>query len=148
MENVGAGNPHEFMSYRILYYIYINNPSAATKAIASLTPKQSASDDIQFASKVFRAWSSGNFLQFFRAYLDAPKMSGYLMDIYVQRERNIALKKLLRAYKPNVSVKKVTDMLGYPDSETTLVYLDDLSTVVFTNDNKTVIDCKKTAIEL
>lgn len=147
-ENAGAGNPHEFISYRILYYIYINNPSAATKAIASLTPKQSASDDIQFAAKVFRAWSSGNYLQFFRAYLDAPKMSGYLMDIYVQRERNIALRKLVRAYKPNVSVKKVTEMLGYPDYETTVVYLDDLSTVVFTNDNKTVIDCKKTTIDL
>lgn len=141
-----SGNPLEFMCYRILYYIYIKNNSDAMKLVASLAPEQKASEDVQFAVKVFNSWSSGNYYQFFKLYLEAPKMSGYLMDSYVQRERNESMKKLMKAYKPSVSVEKVAMILGYPDVETTLVYLDDLG-VQYMNGAKTAIDCKKTVIE-
>ena len=69
------------------------------------------------------------------------------MDSYVQRERNEAMKKLVRAYKPSLSVDKIAVLLGYPDMETTLVYLDDLG-VHYTNENKTTVDCKKTSVEV
>jgi len=142
-----AGNPNEFLAYRILYYIYINNTSDALKLVAGLSQKEKQTEDVSFAIKVFSAWSEGNYCQFFKLYLIAPKMGGYLMDAYVQRERNLAMKKMLRAYKPWVSVDKVTSLLGYPDSETTQVYLDELN-VIYTNATKNNVDCKKTVIEL
>ena len=72
-------------------------------------------------------------------------MSGYIMDAYVQRERNATLKKIVKSYKPSVSVAKVATLIGYPDTDTALVYLDELN-VVYTNNNRTHIDCKKTTI--
>ena len=145
--NSSVGNPLEFLCYRILYYIYINNNSDAMKLIAQLTQVQKSDDDVKFAVNVFNAWCSRNYCQFFKLYLDAPKMSGYLMDSYVQRERNLSMKVMLKAYKPSVSVQKIAGLLGYPDIPTALVYLDDLK-VVYTNTNKTNVDCKKTTIEL
>lgn len=145
--NVDLGNPLEFLCYRILYYIYINNTSDAMKLIAKLSKLEKGSSDVQFGIKVFNSWSTGNYYQFFKLYLEAPKMSGYLMDTFVQRERNSAMRRLVRAYKPSITVAKVSKLLGYPDDDTAIVYLDDLS-VVFTNDTKKIVDCKKTVVEL
>jgi hypothetical protein len=103
---------------------------------------------VSFAVKVFKSWSEGNYYRFFKLYLIAPKMGGYLMDAYVQRERNMSMRKLIKVYKPTVSVEKVASMLGYPDTETTVVYLDDLNTVVYTDANKYSVDCKSTTVEL
>ena len=141
--NESAGHPLEFLCYRILYYIYINNNSDAMKLIAKLTPPQKADEDVQFAVNVFNAWSSGNYYRFFKLYLIAPKMSGYLMDSYVQRERNQTMKILIKSYKPTISVQRISDLLGYPDPQTAMVYLDDLK-VVYTNATKTKLDCKQT----
>lgn len=144
--NEGSSNANEFLCYRILYYIYIRNNSDAMKLVLGLDAAQKAASDVMFGVRVLEAWCSGNYYRFFRLYLEAPKMSGYLMDTYVQRERTEALKKLIKVYKPGVSVERVGDMLGYPDTETTHVYLDDLG-VVYTKPDKSVIDCKKTVIE-
>ena len=142
-KNESVGNPLEFLCYRILYYIYINNNSDAMKLVAQLNPAQKADEDVQFAVKVFNAWSTGNYYQFFKLYLAAPKMSGYLMDSYVQRERNKAMKILLKSYKPTISVQRIADLLGYPDTETAIVYLDDLK-VVYAKPHKIKLDCKLT----
>ena len=142
-----SGHPLEFLCYRILYYIYIKNNSDAMKIVAQLTPQQKASEDVKFGVQVFNAWTTGNYRKFFKLYLDAPKMGGYLMDSYVQRERNEAMKKLVKAYKPSVSVDKIALLLGYPDSETASVYLDDLG-VQYTNASKSAVDCKKSVLDI
>lgn len=141
--NDSVGNPLEFLCYRILYYIYISNNSDAMKLVAQLTPAQKSNSDVKFAVNVFNAWSSGNYYQFFRLYLIAPKMSGYLMDSYVQRERNNTMKILIKSYKPTISVQRISELLAYPDTQTALVYLDDLK-VVYTNADKVKLDCKQT----
>ena len=141
--NDTVGNPLEFLCYRILYYIYISNNSDAMKLIAQLTPAQKTNEDVKFAVNVFNAWSSGNYHRFFKLYLEAPKMSGYLMDSYVQRERNNTMKILIKSYKPTISVQRVSDLLGYPDTETALVYLDEIK-VTYTNPTKVKLDCKQT----
>ena len=136
----------EFLTYRILYYIYIKNTSDAMKLIAKLSAQQKSSEDVKFGVSVFNAWTARNYYRFFKLYLTAPKMSGYLMDTFVQRERNAAMCSMVKAYKPTITVAKVTSTLGYPDTETAMVYLDELK-VAYTNPSRTAIDCKKTTIE-
>ena len=116
------------------------------KLIAKLSIEQKSSEDVKFGVSVFNAWATRNYYKFFKLYLTAPKMSGYLMDTFVQRERNAAMYSMVKAYKPSISVAKVTATLGYPDPETAMVYLDELK-VAYTNQTRTVIDCKKTTIE-
>jgi hypothetical protein len=53
---------------------------------------------IAHAVAVQRAVSSGNYRAFFRLYLDAPKMSGYIMDHFRDRERVKALIVMTRSY--------------------------------------------------
>jgi len=140
------GNRLEFLAYRILYYIYIQNNSDALKLIAKLNKKEKECPEVSHAVSVYNTWASGNYKKFFQLYSTAPKMGGYLMDCYIQRERVEVIKKLVRAYKPSVSVGKVGDVLGYPDTDTTLVLLDQCS-VKYTNNKRTHVDCKTTVIE-
>jgi hypothetical protein len=43
--------------------------------------------NVQHAIEVFETYSIGNYHRFFQLYLSAELMGGYLMDLYVLRER-------------------------------------------------------------
>lgn len=45
-----------------------------------------------------KALTSGNFGRFFKLYRDAPNMGGYMMDIFIEKYRILALQKLSLAY--------------------------------------------------
>jgi len=55
----------------------------------------------------------GNYHRFFRLYLDTPNMGAYLMDMFVTRERLLALSNICRAYKPHVKLRFITEELGF-----------------------------------
>jgi hypothetical protein len=59
--------------------------------VSRLSPEQIAQEEVAHALLVQRAVSSGNYRAFFRLYLSAPKMSGYIMDHIRDRERVKAL---------------------------------------------------------
>ena len=69
-----------------------------TSALAALTKEDKQDECIAHAIKLRRAWSEGNYRKFFKLYPDAPKMSGYLMDWFVERERRKALTVIIKAY--------------------------------------------------
>ena len=69
-----------------------------TSALAALTKEDKQDECIAHAIKLRRAWSEGNYRKFFQLYPDAPKMSGYLMDWFVDRERRKALAVIIKAY--------------------------------------------------
>jgi len=69
-----------------------------TSALAALTKEDREDECIQHAIKLRSAWSQGNYARFFRLYLGAPKMSGYLMDWFIDRERRAALTRAIKAY--------------------------------------------------
>jgi len=52
---------------------------------------------MSFALSVWEAWSMGNYAKLFKLYGRAPKMTGYVMDMFVERERKLFLSSILKA---------------------------------------------------
>ena len=69
-----------------------------TTALSSLTPEARQDPTIQYSLRIRSAWALNNFRRFFRLYSDSPKMSGYLIDWFIERERNNAMLSILKAY--------------------------------------------------
>ena len=69
-----------------------------TEALAALTREEKEDECIAHAIKLRSAWAQGNFKRFFELYTTAPKMSGYLMDWFIDRERRRALGVIIKAY--------------------------------------------------
>jgi hypothetical protein len=110
--NLG-GNPVEFKAYRILYFIHTSNRAGMSDLLAELTTADKEELPIKHALKVRSALATGNYHQFFRLYLDTPNMGAYLMDMFVVRERLVALCSICRVYKPDVPIRFITEELGF-----------------------------------
>ncbi|CZT42091.1 related to leucine permease transcriptional regulator [Rhynchosporium secalis] len=112
MQNMG-GNPVEFKAYRILYFIHTSNRTALNDVLADLTTAEKEEKAIQHALGVRSALALGNYHRFFRLYLDTPNMGAYLMDMFVVRERLVALSSICKAYKPDIKLRFITEELGF-----------------------------------
>lgn len=95
-ENLG-GHPAEFLAYRILYFVYTCNTADMNDLLAELTPTDRAEEAVKHALEVRSSLALGNYHRFFRLYIDCPNMGGYLMDMFVERERLHALANISKA---------------------------------------------------
>lgn len=91
------GNPNEFKAYRILYFIHTANRLALNDALADLTTAEKSEPSIKHALDVRSALAMGNYHRFFQLYQDPPVLGGYLMDMFVGRERLAALCAICKA---------------------------------------------------
>ena len=100
------GHPQEFLSYRIIYLLHTRNRSGewhftASRSssiftdmaalLAQLTSSEKADPGVHHALQVHASLTTSNYVRFFRLFLTAPNMSGYIMDHFVERERMSAL---------------------------------------------------------
>jgi len=91
------GSPIEFKAYRILYFIHTANRTALNDVLADLTTAEKKEKAIKHAMDVRSALALGNYHRFFQLYLETPNMGGYLMDMFVDRERLAALCNICKA---------------------------------------------------
>jgi len=95
--DIGGDNRAEFTAYRILYYMYTQELTDMTAALAALTKEEKEDECISHVIKLRLSWSEGNYVRFFKLYSTAPKMSGYLIDWFLDRERRKALTVIIKA---------------------------------------------------
>ncbi|KHJ96091.1 SAC3/GANP family protein [Oesophagostomum dentatum] len=109
-------NEPEFVAYRLLYYIAMANTLDISSLLKGLPDSMRSDECVSFASKVRRAVSLGNFPTLFRLFKNAPKMCPFLMDLFVERERKAALVQIFKAFRPTITVSKVSEWLGMSES--------------------------------
>ncbi|KAI9315394.1 SAC3/GANP/Nin1/mts3/eIF-3 p25 family-domain-containing protein [Dichotomocladium elegans] len=129
------GHVMEFTAYRILYFLHTRNWSDINQVMAELTPKQQEDETVQHALKVRSSLATSNFHQFFKLYLSAPNMGGYLMDQFVERERVQALMILCKAFRPTLSVDFITNELAFEDRPQLEKFLEEHNASHITGDS-------------
>ena len=69
-----------------------------TTALANLTPELKEDETVRHVLKFRSAWGVNDYVKFFKLYRTAPKMSAYLIDWFVKRERLECLRHVIKAY--------------------------------------------------
>uniref|UniRef100_A0A1I7Y1A7 SAC3_GANP domain-containing protein n=1 Tax=Steinernema glaseri TaxID=37863 RepID=A0A1I7Y1A7_9BILA len=110
-------NQFEFTCYRLLYYIYMQSTIDLSTLLHELPEGANKDKMMNFALEVNTAWSLGKFSTLFRLYQEAPKMSSYVMDLFIDRERKAALATILKAYRQTVSIAMVAKTLAFSEED-------------------------------
>ena len=86
----------------------------ADSAAAAAAATSSSTRCATHALAVLHAYRAGNYARFFDLYRNAPAMSAYLMDFLVVRCRNLAYRRILKAYSAPTSSAGAAPMSAPP----------------------------------
>jgi len=138
--DVGGENRSEFTGYFVLYLIFTEDHSGLQVLLRKL--KQNNDEVIGHALKVRKAWATGKHYELFKLFKNAPKMSSFVMDWFIERERKRALKKLIKAYRPNLPKSFIKPQFEFStDEELDQFLAKNFEQMIYCEDKQS-IDCK------
>jgi hypothetical protein len=120
-----VANLNEFISYRIIYYVFLTGnkkydggSSDLFKIMLSLTTEQRKDPAVIHALKVRSAVADFDYHAFFRLQKDCPTPGmAQLMRFLVPTVRHWTLHRMCKAYRPNISVEFAMTELGFECNE-------------------------------
>jgi len=117
---LGMENQNEFIAYRIIYFIFLTGnrkydggSSDLLKIMCSLSSEQREDFAIKHALKVRAAVAENNYHAFFQLHDNCPNLGSYLMDTLVPDVRALALKQMMKVYKPSIPTLYLLQELGF-----------------------------------
>ncbi|KAG2774465.1 hypothetical protein Pcac1_g14803 [Phytophthora cactorum] len=120
-EKLIPGEAIEFLAYRILYCVYVSLQAkkgdsnagqlGMYNVLGMVTPRLRTDPAIAHALAVRQAVAMNDYHRFFKLYVGAPNMAGYLMDVMVPAIRLSALRAMCKAYRPTLPVQYIRDEL-------------------------------------
>ncbi|PIC42177.1 hypothetical protein B9Z55_009341 [Caenorhabditis nigoni] len=105
-------NHAEFVAYRLLYYVAMDNQIDINALLRELTPELQEDACVEFALSVRKAVTMNNYIKFFRLFKNAPRMCPFIMDLFVDRERKKAINVIVKAFKPTITYKQIAEFLS------------------------------------
>lgn len=115
------------MAYKLLYYVFCEMETETLRMLKTLTAVEVKEEAIKHSLDVRKALASGNYGRFFKLYRDAPNMSGYLMDIFIDKHRTICMQRMCLTYQAtNVAVRFMSLFLAYDTEDEFEKYLAEL----------------------
>ncbi|KAL7079391.1 hypothetical protein ACQ4LE_001398 [Meloidogyne hapla] len=136
-------NCWEFTSYRLLYYIYMKETLDVAYLLDELVPAAISDECMGFALMIWDAWSMGNYIKLLRLYAKAPKMSGYVMDMFIDRERTEFLISIIKAFRPDIKLSLLINWLQMENEKALIEFLAQRGIEV--DESEDVLDCRKYA---
>ncbi|KAJ8575422.1 hypothetical protein ON010_g3799 [Phytophthora cinnamomi] len=153
-EKLIPGEAIEFLAYRILYCVYVSLQAKKGDSNAGqlgmyhvlgmVTAKLRADPAIAHALAVRQAVAMNDYHRFFKLYVDAPNMAGYLMDVMVPAIRLSALRAICKAYRPTIPVQYIREELKLEGKEGKAFIRQ--SGLAFVKGDKTRVDTKTSNI--
>ncbi|KAJ1920025.1 hypothetical protein H4219_001554 [Mycoemilia scoparia] len=117
------GCQNEFLAYLILYYVYTKNSSDINTTLNTLTDEAKKNPAVSHALKVRTSVATQNYHCFFKLYTETPNMGGFILDLFLERERCNALKMICKAYRPHISIDFLCDELAFDSPDECLEFL-------------------------
>lgn len=85
--------------------------------LANLKEEDKTNAAVTHALEVRSAMATGDYYKFFHLYLVAPNMGGYLMDLFIERERVQAMIMMCKAYRPSLTMEFLANTLAFEEME-------------------------------
>ncbi len=99
------GHREEFLAYRLMFLILENLKIEAIKLIKEFNLKDKANPYVKHALKLRAAYNDDNYSRCFKLYKNAPNKGSYLIEIYIDKIRDYALKAICKSYGDYVPCK-------------------------------------------
>lgn len=119
-ENVQLKNENEFIAYRIIYHVFLTGnkkyqggSTDILKIMLTLTSEQRLDPAISHALKVRAAVADNDYHAFFKLQDICPNLGAYLMDAIIPQMRASAMKSMMQAYRPTLSVDFILNEIGF-----------------------------------
>mmetsp|Transcript_3522 Transcript_3522/g.10381 ORF Transcript_3522/g.10381 Transcript_3522/m.10381 type:complete len:406 (-) Transcript_3522:188-1405(-) len=138
-----VGHQMEFVAYRIFYNLYLSYSGSTDAGHAELLRILNEMPvagweamPVIHALKIRKALAQGNYASFFRLHAKAPNMGAYILDLFTDSVRVDAATKILRAYRPTISLEAISTQLGFfDDAKDCRTFLGKLGFVFDANEN-------------
>lgn len=110
-------NNAEFLGYRLLYNMLTKSHNDLNQVIKEIKHRYSGHVYLNHLLSLRTALHLNNYVKFFRLYAKSNELSKCLIDLFTERVRKLALKTIVKSYRPSIKVECVAEMLAYESYE-------------------------------